>query len=157
MSIPRGSRSCCRRISRCRRAASDIRWPDPPLEAEQRLHGPKMAAVAAFARANRLDWLAIDPPAARFGIITTGKAYLDVRQALADLGIDDKAAAALGIRLYKVGLTWPLEAAGARRFAEGLNDVLVVEEKRGFIEDQLDPHPLQPRGVAPPDRGRQGR
>ncbi len=114
-----------------------IRWPDPPLEAEQRLHGPKMAAVAAFARANRLDWLAIDPPAARFGIITTGKAYLDVRQALADLGIDDKAAAALGIRLYKVGLTWPLEAAGARRFAEGLSDVLVVEEKRGFIEDQL--------------------
>ncbi len=114
-----------------------IRWPDPPLEAERRLHGPKLAAVAAFARANRLDRLELDPPAARFGIITTGKAYLDVRQALADLGLDDKAASALGIRLYKVGLTWPLEAAGARRFAEGLADVLVVEEKRGFIEDQL--------------------
>ncbi len=114
-----------------------IRWPDPPLEAEQRLHGPKMAAVAAFVRANRIDRLVTDPPAARFGIITTGKAYLDVRQALADLGIDDKAAAALGIRIYKVGLTWPLEASGARRFAEGLSDVLVVEEKRGFIEDQL--------------------
>src|ERR1700732_910226 len=110
----------------------NIRWPDPPLDAERRLHGPKMAAVAAFVRANPLD-----PLEARLGIITTGKAYLDVRQALADLGLDDKAAAALGIRLYKVGLTWPLEAAGARRFAEGLKDVLVVEEKRGFIEDQL--------------------
>jgi indolepyruvate ferredoxin oxidoreductase len=115
----------------------NIRWPDPPLEAERRLHGPKMAAVAAFARANRIDQVVIDAPRARFGIITTGKAYLDVRQALADLGLDDKAAAALGIRLYKVGLTWPLEADGARRFAEGLQDVLVVEEKRGFIEGQL--------------------
>ncbi len=114
-----------------------MRWPDPPLEAERRLHGPKMAAVAAFARANPIDRLELDPPAPRFGIITTGKAYLDVRQALADLGLDDKAAAALGIRLYKVGLTWPLEASGARRFAEGLSDVLVVEEKRGFIEGQL--------------------
>jgi indolepyruvate ferredoxin oxidoreductase len=115
----------------------NIRFPHPPLEAERLLHGPKMAAVAAFARANALDRTVIDPPQARLGIITTGKAYLDVRQALADLGIDDRAAAALGIRLYKVGLTWPLEAAGARRFADGLKDVLVVEEKRGFIEDQL--------------------
>ncbi|HXN43477.1 MAG TPA: indolepyruvate ferredoxin oxidoreductase family protein, partial [Xanthobacteraceae bacterium] len=114
----------------------NIRWPDPPLEAERRLHGPKMAAVAAFARANRLDRILIDPRQARLGIITTGKAYLDVRQALSDLGIDERAAA-LGIRLYKVGLTWPLEPAGARRFAEGLTDVLVVEEKRGFIEQQL--------------------
>jgi indolepyruvate ferredoxin oxidoreductase len=115
----------------------NIRWPHPPLEAERLLHGPRMEAVAAFARANRIDRLEIDPPQARLGIITTGKAYLDVRQALADLGLDDKSAAALGIRLYKVGLTWPLEASGARRFAEGLKDVLVVEEKRGFIEDQL--------------------
>jgi indolepyruvate ferredoxin oxidoreductase len=114
----------------------NIRWPDPPLETERRLHGPKMAAVAAFARANRLDRIVIDPRRPRLGIITTGKAYLDVRQALSDLGIDERAAA-LGIRLYKVGLTWPLEASRARAFAEGLTDVLVVEEKRGFIEQQL--------------------
>ncbi len=114
----------------------NIRWPDPPLEAERRLHGPKMAAVAAFTRANRVDRIVIDPRQPRLGIITTGKAYLDVRQALSDLGIDERAAA-LGIRLYKVGLTWPLEPSGARRFAEGLTDVLVVEEKRGFIEHQL--------------------
>jgi indolepyruvate ferredoxin oxidoreductase len=115
----------------------NIRWPDTPMAAEARLHGPKMSAVAAFARANSIDRMVFDPPHARLGIMTTGKAYLDLRQALSDLGLDGRAAEALGIRVYKVGLTWPLEAEGARRFAEGLTDVLVVEEKRGFIEDQL--------------------
>ena len=114
-----------------------IRWPDPPLEAERRLHGPKMEAVAAFARANRFDRIVLDSKPARLGIMATGKAYLDLRQALADLGITDAEAQALGLRIYKVALTWPLEARGALAFAEGLKDVLVVEEKRGFIEDQL--------------------
>src|SRR6516164_9282277 len=59
-----------------------IRWPDPPLEQERRLHGPKMQAIAAFARANRLDRTVIDAPNARFGIVATGKAYLDVRQSM---------------------------------------------------------------------------
>ena len=96
-----------------------------------------MQAVAAFARANKLDRIMLDSPAARLGIVATGKAYLDLRQALADLGITDQAGQELGFRIYKVALTWPLEEAGARRFAEGLQDVLVIEEKRGFIEDQL--------------------
>jgi indolepyruvate ferredoxin oxidoreductase len=115
----------------------NIRWPDPPLESERRLFGPKMAAVAAFARANAFDRIVLDGKPARLGIIATGKAYLDLRQALVDLGISDRDAEALGLRIYKVALTWPLEEAGAKRFAEGLQDVLVVEEKRGFIEDQL--------------------
>jgi indolepyruvate ferredoxin oxidoreductase len=115
----------------------NIRWPDPPLEAERRLFGPKMAAVAAFARANSFDRIVLDGKPARLGIIATGKAYLDLRQAMADLGISDQDAEALGLRIYKVALTWPLEESGAKRFAEGLQDVLVVEEKRGFIEDQL--------------------
>ena len=114
-----------------------IRWPDPPLEAERRLHGPKMAAIAAFARANRLDRVVLDSKPARLGIVATGKAYLDLRQALADLGITERDAQELGLRIYKVALAWPLEQSGARSFAEGLQDVLVVEEKRGFIEDQL--------------------
>jgi indolepyruvate ferredoxin oxidoreductase len=115
----------------------NIRWPDPPLDQERRLHGPKMEAVLAFARVNRFDRLVLDPPKARLGIIATGKAYLDVRQALDDLGVDEAKAMALGIRLYKVGLTWPLEPVGARDFAAGLEEVLVVEEKRPLIEDQL--------------------
>ena len=114
-----------------------IRWPDAPLEQERRLHGPKMQAVAAFTRANRFDRIVLDSKPARLGIMATGKAYLDLRQALADLGISDAEAQALGLRIYKVALTWPLEESGARAFAEGLQDVLVVEEKRGFIEDQL--------------------
>lgn len=115
----------------------NIRWPDPPLDAERRLFGPKMAAVQAFARANQLDRIVLDSKPARLGIVATGKAYLDLRQALADLGITDKDAQDLGLRIYKVALTWPLEESGAKRFADGLQDVLVVEEKRGFIEDQL--------------------
>jgi indolepyruvate ferredoxin oxidoreductase len=118
-----------------------IRNPDPPLEAEKRLHGPKMAAVKAFVRANGFDRTVIDPPQsghkARIGIMTTGKAYLDTRQALEDLGLSDERARALGIRLYKVGVTWPIEPEGARRFAEGLDEVIVVEEKRSNLEDQL--------------------
>ncbi|MGY3465785.1 TPP-dependent indolepyruvate ferredoxin oxidoreductase alpha subunit [Bradyrhizobium sp. LM6.11] len=115
----------------------NIRWPDPPLDAERRLFGPKMAAVQAFARANQLDRIVLDSKPARLGIVATGKAYLDLRQALADLGITDKDAQDLGLRIYKVAMTWPLEESGAKRFAEGLQDVLVIEEKRGFIEDQL--------------------
>jgi indolepyruvate ferredoxin oxidoreductase len=115
----------------------NIRWPDPPMEQERRLFGAKMAAVGAFARANQLDRIVLDSKPARLGVIATGKAYLDLRQAMADLGITDREAKALGLRIYKVALTWPLEETGAKRFAEGLQDVLVVEEKRGFIEDQL--------------------
>jgi indolepyruvate ferredoxin oxidoreductase len=118
-----------------------IRWPRPGmdygLEQERRLFGPKMEAVRAFAIANPIDRTVIDCPRARFGIVAAGKAYLDVRQALAELGITQVIAEVLGIRVYKVGLAWPLEPAGALRFATGLKEILVVEEKRGFIEDQL--------------------
>ena len=114
-----------------------IRWPDPPLDQERRLHGAKMRAVAAFARVNAFDRITLDSAAPRLGLLATGKAYMDLRQALEDLGLDDEAARRLGLRIYKVGLAWPLEEAGARRFAAGLTDILVVEEKRGFIEDQL--------------------
>ncbi len=114
-----------------------VRWPDSPLEKERRLFGPKMDAVAAFARANALDRIVLDAPTARLGIMTTGKAYLEVRQALTDLGIDDSMAVRIGLRLYKVAMVWPLEQSGVHRFADGLDEILVVEEKRGFLEEQL--------------------
>ena len=88
-------------------------------------------------RANGLDRVVIDSPQRRLGIVTTGKAYLDVRQALEDLGIDEQRAGALGLSVYKVALTWPLEPVGARAFASGLDEVIVVEEKRPLMEEQL--------------------
>ena len=114
-----------------------LRFPDPPLVQEERLHQHKLAAAVAFARANTLDKLVIDSPKRRFGIVTHGKSYLDVRQALADLGIDDAMAAEIGLSLYKVAMTWPLEREGIRHFAEGLEEILVVEEKRALVENQL--------------------
>ncbi|MDB5405777.1 MAG: indolepyruvate ferredoxin oxidoreductase [Rhodospirillales bacterium] len=115
----------------------NIRWPDAPLEQEYRLHKWKLYAALAFARANKLDRIVIDSPRPRLGIVTTGKSYLDVRQAFDDLGIDEAHAAAIGIRLYKVGMSWPLEREGIRQFAEGLEEVLVIEEKRAVIENQF--------------------
>ena len=114
-----------------------IRWPDTPQEQEARLYERKIEAVKAFCRANRLDRTVWDSDRAWLGVATTGKSYLDVRQAFEDLGIDEAAAHRLGVRLYKVAVPFPLEPEGARRFAEGLDTILIVEEKRALIETQL--------------------
>jgi indolepyruvate ferredoxin oxidoreductase len=114
-----------------------IRYPDQPLEQEERLHKVKIEAVLAFARANKLDKAVMDSPDAKIGIVTCGKSYMDVRQALQYLGIDDAEAARLGLRVYKVAMTWPLEPSGLRQFAEGLEKLIVVEEKRGLVEGQI--------------------
>jgi indolepyruvate ferredoxin oxidoreductase len=115
----------------------NLRWPDPPLVQEKRLLHHKLYAALAYCRANNLNRTVIDSPNAKLGIITSGKSYLDVRQALADLGIDETVATEIGLRVYKVGMVWPLEAEGVRRFAEGLDEILVIEEKRQFLEYQL--------------------
>ena len=115
----------------------NIRWPDPPLDQEMRLHRYAVQAATAFARANMIDRIVIDSPNARLGIVTTGKSYLDVLQALEYLGISERDAADIGIRVYKVGMTWPLEPIGIRNFARGLEDIIVVEEKRSFLESQM--------------------
>ena len=114
-----------------------IRLGDDRLQIEARLQEDKVYAALRFARANRIDRVVWDSPKPRFGILTAGKSYLDVRQALDDLGIDEAGAAALGIRIYKAGMVWPLERSGARDFADGLEEVLVVEEKRAVMENQL--------------------
>jgi indolepyruvate ferredoxin oxidoreductase len=114
-----------------------IRYPDQPLQQEERLHKVKIEAVLAFARANKLDKVVVDSPDAKIGIVTCGKSYMDVRQALQYLGVDDAEASRLGIRIYKVAMTWPLEPTGLRQFAEGLDKIIVVEEKRGLVEGQI--------------------
>ena len=113
------------------------RWPDSWHEQEVRLNRHKIYAAREFARVNRLNRIVIDSPRARFGIIAPGKAYLDVVQALEDLGIDEATAAQIGLRVFKVGMSWPLEPVSAHEFADGLEEILVVEEKRSIVEDQL--------------------
>ena len=115
-----------------------IRPRDGILEQEERLHRFKIQAALAYIRANALNRVMLPGGAApRLGIVASGKSYLDVRQALDTLGIDDAKAAALGIAVYKVGVPWPLEPEGLRSFARGLNLLLVVEEKRPLIEAQV--------------------
>ena len=114
-----------------------IRWPDHALEQEARLFHHKWYAALAYIRANRLNYNAIESAHDRFGLIASGKAYNDTRQALLDLGLDDTTCRQLGIRLHKVGVVWPLEAQATRDFATGLQEILVVEEKRQIIEYQL--------------------
>ena len=115
----------------------NIRWPDAILDQEVRMNNYKWYAALAYARANKLNKIIWDSPKPKIGIITAGKSYLDTRQALADLGIDEQAAADIGIRLYKIGMTWPLEAEGVHEFARGLDEILVVEEKRQVLEYAL--------------------
>jgi indolepyruvate ferredoxin oxidoreductase len=114
-----------------------IRWPDSPLEQEQRLFDYKWYAALAYIRANRLNYNAIEGPHDRLGLMASGKAYNDTRQALVDLGLDDATCRQLGIRLHKVGVVWPLEAQLTREFATGLQEILVIEEKRQVLEYQL--------------------
>jgi indolepyruvate ferredoxin oxidoreductase len=115
----------------------NIRWPDPPLAQEARLLDYKFYAALAYVRANKLNYTSIDSERAWFGIVSGGKAYLDLRQALDDLGLDKAACNEIGIRVYKCGVVWPLEAQGVREFATGLQEILVVEEKRQMIEYAL--------------------
>ena len=114
-----------------------IRWPDPPLEQEARLMDYKWYAALAYIRANKLNHNVIAGPNDRFGIIASGKAFNDTRQALSDLGLDEDTCHQLGIRLHKVNVVWPLEASITRDFAQGLQEILVVEEKRQVIEYQV--------------------
>ena len=116
----------------------NIRPNDPVLVQEMRLQTQKREAMLAFLRANRLNKIITSGGrAARLGIITVGKSYLDVRQALDELGIDEARANEYGLRLYKIACPWPLEPQGLREFARGLEKIIVVEEKRSLIEVQL--------------------
>ena len=110
---------------------------DTPLGQEARALGPRLDAAQAFVRANQMDKVALGGRHRRLGIITSGKAYLDVREALTVLGIDDARAERLGLSVYKVAMPWPLEPDGALAFAANHEEILVVEEKRPIIEDQL--------------------
>ncbi|WP_315919042.1 indolepyruvate ferredoxin oxidoreductase family protein [Mesorhizobium sp. SP-1A] len=123
------------------RGGLNIRNEIDMLGQEVRLHDHKRAALTAFIGANGLNRVVYsggrDP---KLGIVTVGKSYLDVRQALEDIGIDEAAANRIGIRLFKVGCPWPLDYQHIAEFARGLETVIVVEEKRALIEVQMREH-----------------
>ena len=113
------------------------RWPDlPSLTIEARLEA-KLNAVRAFARANSIDkWIATSPKA-NVGIVTCGKAHLDLMEALRRLDLTVADLDAAGVRIYKVGLSFPLETTRIDTFVDGLAEVLVIEEKGPVIEQQI--------------------
>ncbi|RZS56982.1 indolepyruvate ferredoxin oxidoreductase family protein [Sphaerotilus mobilis] len=114
-----------------------LRWPDlPSLRLETRL-ADKLDAVRAFARINPIDREVIVSPQARVGIVSCGKAHADLMEVLRRLAITPDTLAAIGLRLYKVGLAWPVEPTRLTAFAEGLDEILVIEEKAGVVEGQL--------------------
>ena len=114
-----------------------IRWPDAPNDMEKRLHGARMEAVQAYARRNSIDKTILDNPHAKLAVITTGKAHGDLVDALADLDIDMEVAKDVGIAIYKIGMSWPLEPLGLLKFLGETRHIMVVEEKDAFIETQI--------------------
>ncbi|MGH6989567.1 MAG: indolepyruvate ferredoxin oxidoreductase family protein [Stellaceae bacterium] len=115
----------------------NLRWPDDRWTQDHRLQNYKAYAALAFARANGIDRVVMNPARARYGIAASGKAYEEVREALAWLGIDAAMAEAIGLRLYKIGMPWPLEPQGVRKFSQGLEEILIVEERREMVENQI--------------------
>ena len=116
----------------------NIRLRDTILGQEARLHDYKRDAMLAFVRANKLNkYITSGGRQPKIGIITVGKSYLDVRQALDELGIDEVRCNDLGIRLYKIGCPWPISQQDLKQFSDGLELIIVVEEKRSLIEVQV--------------------
>jgi indolepyruvate ferredoxin oxidoreductase len=115
----------------------NLRWPDDRYDQDRRLQDYKGFAAIAFARANKVNRITMDSPNARFGIMASGKSYEDIRQALRELGITPEVAARIGLRLYKIGMPWPLEPQGVREFAVGLEEIFIIEERREIVENQV--------------------
>src|SRR5919199_3084333 len=112
-------------------------FPGINVETERHLYYERHGAALAYARANSLNRVEVRSDHDRLGIISAGKSFADLRQALADFGINDTDLRQFGIRLLKVGLLYPLDQHAIRDFAQGLEEVIVVEEKRAFLETQV--------------------
>jgi indolepyruvate ferredoxin oxidoreductase len=112
-------------------------FPGLNVETERQLYYERHRAVLAYARANGLDRVLVRSEGDRLGIVTAGKSYADLRQALADMGLDDQALQRFGIRLLRVGMIYPVDADRIRDFARNLDEIVVIEEKRGFLEAQV--------------------
>ncbi len=135
--IPSEMELAGRNDPRLRSSGHNIRWPDAPLEQERRLRGERIPAVFEYVRQAALNRTVIAAPERKLGIVCAGKSYVDVMEGLRLLGIDPPRAADWGISVLKLALIWPVEPRGLREFAAGHEEILVVEEKRSFIEAQV--------------------
>jgi len=115
----------------------NIRLNDTPQDKEHRLHYYKIKVVKEFCKINKLNKIIYNSPNPKIGIISTGKSYLDTKEALDKIGIDENLAKEIGIKLLKIAMPWPLENSIIEEFAEGLEKIIVVEEKRSLIESQI--------------------
>src|SRR5262245_33073123 len=112
-------------------------FPGLNIETERQLYYERHRAVLAYARANSLVRAETGGPGDRLGLVTAGKAYADLRQALLDLGLDEPALRRLGVRILRAALIYPLDGEVMQSFARDLQEIVVIEEKRGFLEGQV--------------------
>ena len=115
----------------------NIRLIDTPQAQEARIIDYKRHAAQAFARANKMDKRVLGQAGAKIGFVAAGKNWLDLAHAMQVLGMDQEAAIAHGVTTYKVAMTWPLDVDTFAEWAEGLDTIVVVEEKRKLIEVQI--------------------
>lgn len=113
------------------------RWPDRSVDQDERIVNVRLPAVKAFTKANKLNKVTLDAKQRRMGIITAGKSYLDTIEALNDLGIDDPMRDELGLAVFKIAVIWPMEESLVQEFAESVDEILVIEESRPFLETQV--------------------
>jgi indolepyruvate ferredoxin oxidoreductase len=118
-------------------ASLHVRAPDMPLPQEERLYRHKLPAALEYARVNGLNQIVQNPPDARVGVISAGKSWQDLRQAMKALGLDPSSESPVAMRLLKIGMIWPLDPAIVRQFAAGLTTLIVIEEKRPVLEEQV--------------------
>jgi len=132
-------------------------FPDRIVGAEATLYGPRMALVKAYAAANHLNRIEVKPPAAKVGVVASGSCYDSMRQALTDLGLGHDELVAAGIRVLRMGMMWPVEPTVVERFADGLEEIVVVEDKTAFLEqgirEILYGRPDAPAIIGKVDRG----
>ena len=114
-----------------------LKWPSQRGEYERRVLEERIPAAQAFAYTNNLDVILAKAQAGGLGIVTAGKSYIDLLQALADVGLSQLDLERAGVGVLKVGMIWPLEPRRIREFARGLDTLLVIEEKRAFLESQV--------------------
>ena len=138
------------------RPSANLLAPDS-LELERTLHGPRLDLAVAYARANGVNRIAVNPREAWLGIVAAGTTYYDLREACLAMGLTDAVLERAGVRILKLGMLWPLEPSIVHEFAAGLDEVLVLEEKGPFVEslirDVLYDAPTRPRILGKRDEG----